>query len=140
MGGKRIGYMAIGIVASTIAIIGVWLPGVPTVFPLLVALWAFSRSSNYLYKKLTTMPLLRRALYEARAYEKTRSLTRQTKLISQGSAWTSVVAMIFITRNIWIVTAVLVLAISCSVFMKLTPTRTEEYVDETETSTDTSSR
>lgn len=140
MGGKRLGYIAIGILATTVAIIGVWLPGVPTVFPLLIALWAFSRSSTYLYKKLTTMPLLRTALREARAYEKTRSLTRQTKLISQGSAWTSVVAMIFITRNIWIVMAVLVLAISCSVFMKLIPTRTEEYVDEADTSTDTSSR
>ena len=132
MDGKRIGYITIGILAAGVAMIGVWLPGVPTVFPLLIALWAFSRSSERLYKKLVTMPLLRSALRETRAYEKTRSLTKQTKLISQGSAWTSVVAMVFITRNPWIVAAVLFLAVSCSVFMSITPTRTEEYVDETD--------
>lgn len=132
MGSKRIGYIAIGLLATGVAIIGVWVPGVPTVFPLLIALWAFSRSSKYLYKKIETMPLLRAALRETRAYEKTRSLTKQTKFISQGSAWTSVVAMIFITRNPWIVAAVFFLAVSCSVFMYITPTRTEKYVDETD--------
>ncbi len=130
MAGKQIFFVAVGVVATTIALIGIWLPGVPTVPPLLIALWAFGRSSKRLYRGLEKIPVLRQALREAKAYEHHRSVTKRVKVISQVSAWGSVGLVAIVTQNVFIVTLVVIAAISCSLFMWMTATRQSDSVDE----------
>lgn len=126
MVGKKVIYSSIGLVATAIAILGVWLPGIPTTLPLLVALWAFGKSSKRLYTFLTKLPLLKTALREARRYEKEHTVTRETKVISQASAWLSFIIVALVTQNLPISLVVAFAATTCSIFMYRIPTHAAE--------------
>lgn len=83
-------YIAIGSLATVLAIAGAMLPGLPTTPFLLIALWAFARSSARLLAWLEQLPLLRHALVEARRFEERRTIRRGVKLTAIGTAWGSV--------------------------------------------------
>jgi uncharacterized membrane protein YbaN (DUF454 family) len=120
---KRIIFACIGSVATLVAVLGVWLPGVPTTMPLLIALWAFSKSSARLERALERVPLLRHALLEARRFERERSIAWQVKLVAQVSAWTSAVVVGLLTRSLTIAVILGMVAVSCTIFMIYIPTR-----------------
>ncbi|HRN28714.1 MAG TPA: YbaN family protein, partial [Terrimesophilobacter sp.] len=116
-------YAAIGIGASGLALLGVWLPGLPTTPFIIVALWAFARSSPRLTAWLRSVPLLRGAVAAADRFEKERSLPLWVKLVAQGCAWASVVLVWFTTGIPWLTVLVALGALWCSWFMLRTPTR-----------------
>jgi uncharacterized membrane protein YbaN (DUF454 family) len=87
----RYSLIAVGSVATLLAIAGVLLPGLPTTPFLLVALWAFARSSDRLYAKVMKLPVLREALVEARRFEERRAVRPGVKLTAVATAWGSVV-------------------------------------------------
>ena len=58
---KRLILITAGLAATGLAVLGVILPGLPTTPFLLVALWAFARSSDRLYGWLEHIPLLKSA-------------------------------------------------------------------------------
>jgi uncharacterized membrane protein YbaN (DUF454 family) len=120
--GKKLLFLSLGLVFSAIAIAGVWLPGIPTVGPLLVALWAFGKSSNKAQNWLKRLPMLKSAFKQIEAYEKHRSVSKQVKIIAQACAWGSVVLVFVVTKNVWLALAVAALAAACSWFMLKTPT------------------
>ena len=119
-------FLIVGLIATTIGVIGVWVPGLPTTFPILVAIWAFGKSSNRLQRWLLGLPILSSAVREAQAYETYRSVTMKAKIISQTSAWGSVALTGAITRSLLISTIVASLALICTIFMVRTPLRTAE--------------
>lgn len=84
--------MAVGLVATALAVAGALLPGLPTTPFLLVALWAFARSSDRLLAWLERLPLLRGALVEARRFEERRTIRPGVKLVALAMAWGSVAA------------------------------------------------
>ena len=87
---SRLVYIIIGNIATALAIAGAILPGLPTTPFLLVALWAFSRSSDRLLGWLERIPLLRGALIEARRFEERRTIRREVKVLAVAMAWGSV--------------------------------------------------
>lgn len=87
---SRLAYIAIGIIATGLAIAGALLPGLPTTPFLLVALWSFARSSERLLAWLERLPLLRHALVEARRFEERGTIRRGVKLTAIATAWSSV--------------------------------------------------
>ena len=123
MVGKKVFFMALGIFATGVAVLGVWLPGIPTTFPLIVALWALSKSSEKLHSWATGLPVLKQALKEAERFERERSIDWRIKLIAIGSAWVSAVAVAMLTRNSMISAFVVFSALSCTAFMIYIPTR-----------------
>ena len=123
MAGKRVIFLIVGVVAATIAIVGVWLPGVPTVFPLIVALWALSKSSQRMKQHLEKVPILRHALVEAKRFETDKSIDRRVKFIAVLSAWTSTLVVALVTRNVVITLLVAVSALACTSVMLIIPTR-----------------
>ena len=127
--GRRVFFGIVGIVATTIAIVGVWLPGIPTVFPLIIALWAFSKSSARLERWVKRLPLFKHAMVEAQRFERERSVDRRVKLIAAGSAWASTIIVLLTTRNIAVASIVASIAIACSIFMLIIPTRVQEPVE-----------
>lgn len=86
----RLGYILLGSVATLLAIAGAMLPGLPTTPFLLIALWAFARSSPWLMRGLTRIPILREALAEAHRFEERRTIRREVKLFAISMAWGSV--------------------------------------------------
>ncbi len=123
---QRYMFLMVGLIATTIGLIGVWVPGLPTTFPILVAIWAFGKSSNRLQDWLLKLPILSGAVREAQAYEKYRSVTIKAKIISQTSAWGSVALTAIVTRSLVVTAIVASLALICTIFMVRTPLRTAE--------------
>lgn len=86
----KLGYLVIGGIATLLAIAGAMLPGLPATPFLLVALWAFARSSPRLMNGLERIPILRQALAEARRFEERRTIRLEVKLFALAMAWGSV--------------------------------------------------
>ena len=127
--GKKALYGALGLVFVGLAVIGIWLPGLPTTPFVLIALWAFSNSSNRLHRWLLTLPLLKHAVREAHRFQREGSLHPRVKLIAQGSAWLSCVVVTLLTRSLLLGAILVMAAIACSIFMNRVPS-TEYSVEE----------
>ena len=87
---KRWALVSVGCVATALAIAGAILPGLPTTPFLLVALWAFARSSETLNAHLHRIPLLSHALAEAHRFEERRAIRPGVKATAISVAWLSV--------------------------------------------------
>ena len=117
-------YLVVGFSSLGLAALGVLLPGLPTTVFLLIALWAFSRSSTRLHAWVKRMPLFREALVHVERYHAERSISRGVKTVAVTCAWASVAAF-FLGRGLQpsVTALVLVLlAMSCTIFMALTRT------------------
>ena len=116
--------IVIGLLTSALAIAGAVLPGLPTTPFVLIALWAFSRSSPALHARLHKIPVLRSAVREAHRFEERRAIRLPIKLLALAVAWGSValsLAVSGIERPI--VSIVLVVAaLGASIFMWWIPT------------------
>ncbi|MBX3094523.1 MAG: YbaN family protein [Cryobacterium sp.] len=123
MAGKRLLFGAIGLAGTGLAVLGVWLPGLPTTPFVLIALWAFTRSSESLSAWLRRIPMLRGAIAAADQYQRERTLPLAVKVIAQSAAWLAVPIVFLVTGSTWITAAVVAAALGCTVFMTLTPTR-----------------
>lgn len=94
---RRLIFIGVGCTAVMLAVAGAVLPGLPTTPFVLVALWAFSRSSPVLLAWLERIPLLRTALVEARRFEEARSIRPEVKLTAVAVAWGSVLVTGFMS-------------------------------------------
>lgn len=121
--GKRLLFGIIGLIATALGIAGVWLPGLPTTVFILIALWAFSKSSDRLHRWLTRIPLLAPAIKEAERFSRERTLDFRVKLVSQGCAWLSFVVVTLLSRQLLISIILGLLAVFCSIFMWRVPTK-----------------
>lgn len=116
---RRLAYVTVGSAATGLAILGVWLPGLPTTPFVLVALWAFSHSSTRLHDWLMRVPVLQTALVEARRFEEQRAVRRGVKIFAQAVAWGSAAVVILSTGgSSMVLNAVMIAAaVSCTAFM-----------------------
>jgi uncharacterized protein len=127
---KRLLLISIGLLATLVATIGVWVPGIPTTPFLLIALWAFSSSSQRLLRWLNHIPLLRSALKQARRYEKEGCICSPIKLFAQVCAWGSFIFVTIVFQSIPLSLLVGLLALACSIFMAKTPTAQKDTLEE----------
>lgn len=123
---QRLVLITVGGVATALAIAGAMLPGLPTTPFLLVALWAFARSSDALHDGLSRVPLLRHGLAEARRFEERRAIRARIKLLALAMAWGSVVATLlwFGAEHPGVLAGVIVAALSATAAMLWIPTDT----------------
>ena len=119
---KRIAYGALGIFCTVLGVIGVWVPGMPTTVFILIALWAFSKSSERMHAWLLTIPILKVAIQEAHRFQEEGTVDRRVKVVSQSCSWLSFIGVAVLTQNLIASIAVFLLAASCSAFMWWVPT------------------
>jgi uncharacterized membrane protein YbaN (DUF454 family) len=120
----RLALVLIGSVATALAMAGAVLPGLPTTPFLLVALWAFARSSERLYAWLQRVPLLQTALVEAHRFEQKRAIRPAVKFLALAMAWASVVVTALTaggTRPVLLL-LVMLAAIAGTIFILWVPT------------------
>lgn len=117
----------VGFASTALAIAGTVLPGLPTTPFVLVALWAFGRSSQALHDWLLRIPLLRTALVEARRFETEGSVRASVKITALSFAWGSVLVCAAATggRNPILLSLLAAAAASATVFMWWVPTARE---------------
>jgi uncharacterized membrane protein YbaN (DUF454 family) len=120
----RAALVIVGSASTGLAIAGAMLPGLPTTPFLLVALWAFARSSESLHRWLERIPLLGSALAEARRFEARGTVRAPVKVTALSFAWGSVLLLLATTGGTRpILLALLVLAAaSGTLFMWWVPT------------------
>jgi len=116
--------LLVGFLATGLALLGAVLPGLPTVPFLLVALWAFARSSDRMTRRLEQIPILKSALAEAHRFERRRSVRLRVKLTAMAFAWTSVVvtglSVVSLASPVFL--TVVAAALLATVFMTTIPT------------------
>lgn len=114
----------IGTLATVLALAGAVLPGLPTTPFLLVALWAFARSSGRLHDWLLRVPLLRSAVLEARRFEEKRAIRPAIKLTAVSMAWGSLLLTMLMTGSAQpiLLIAIATAAIFATAFMWIIPT------------------
>lgn len=95
----RLGYAALGVLCVGLGIIGVIVPGMPTTVFLIVALWAFSRSSEKLHHWLYDHPRFGRAL---RNWQLHRIIPRRAKIAATATMALSLVILWLTTQNGWL--------------------------------------
>ncbi len=117
-------YIGLGLLATALAIAGAVLPGLPTTPFLLVALWAFARSSPALSHWLHRIPLLSTGLKEADRFARRRAVRMSVKMTALAFAWSSVLVTGYLAQRLAspLFLAVLAAAISATVFMAWIPT------------------
>ena len=120
-------FILVGLVFTGLAILGAILPGVPTTVFLIVALWAFSRSSERLTRWLESIPILRTALKEARRFEERRAVRPEVKRVAVGFAWGSAGVTALVAQSVMnpLVISVALAAVGATVVMILIPTDRE---------------
>ena len=79
--------VVVGLVFTGLSLLGAVLPGLPTTPFLIIALWAFARSSRRLTLWIERVPILQSALREARRFEERRTLRPAVKLSALALAW-----------------------------------------------------
>lgn len=121
----------IGFIFTGLAILGAILPGVPTTVFLIVALWAFSRSSERLTRWLERIPVLQTALKEARRFEERRAIRPAVKIIAVSFAWGSAVLTALLSQTLTspLVISIGLAAMAATVFMLWIPTDREPPED-----------
>lgn len=125
---SRVLFAGLGCIASLLGIVGVWLPGLPTTVFILVALWAFSRSSQRLHSMLRRIPVLKNALREAERFQREGTVVMSAKIVSQVCAWSSFILLSVLMRHVLVSATLGMLALACSVFMYKVPTAEAESV------------
>lgn len=94
--GKRAVLFSIGCLATVLALIGVWTPGLPTTPFLLVALWAFSGSSQRLHTWLTSAPVFGAAMKHVKLFQEKRVVKKEVRIVAQLCAWSSFLVMLLL--------------------------------------------
>lgn len=121
---RKLLLILVGLVFTALALLGAVLPGLPTTPFLIVALWAFARSSPRLTLWIGRVPLLQSALREALRFEQRRALRPAVKLTALACAWGSVAATAWWSGTLLrpLVGAVALAALAASVAMAWIPT------------------
>jgi uncharacterized protein len=116
----RWAYLALGVVCVALGIIGVIVPGMPTTVFLIVALWAFARSSPRLHVWLLDHPRLGPPL---RAWQNHRVVPRRAKILATGMMATSIVILWFTSRNPWLTGSVAAVLAGVSTYLLTRPSQ-----------------
>ncbi|MDX1738748.1 MAG: YbaN family protein [Alphaproteobacteria bacterium] len=120
----RILFLCVGWIALILGIIGAFLPIMPTVPFLIVALWGFSKSSerfhNWLYTHKTYGPMLQ-------AWDKYRAIPLIGKIWAILAMSGSLVIMIFIKVPTWAIMIAATIMISVGIYIITRPTLRPEH-------------
>lgn len=124
----RVWLIVLGGIATLLAVVGAVLPGLPTTPFVLVALWAFARSSDRLYSMLERIPILKHGLAEANRFEQRGAIRLPIKILSLTMAWGSAAATAYFSgpTHAWLTTVVVIAAVAATVSMIWIPTDVDD--------------
>jgi uncharacterized protein len=111
---SRLPYAILAYLCVGLAMIGVVLPGVPTVPFLLLAAWAASRGSERLHRWLYAHPRFGQALID---WERNRAISRRTKVVTVILLATSWLIMYWRVDNPWLLAGLALLFSAVATFV-----------------------
>ncbi len=96
---KNLFYRILGILCVILGGIGIFLPVLPTTPFLLLAAWAFLRSSDRLYNWLMNHPVFG---YYIKAYIKYKGVERKYKVFAISMLWITIGFSIYLVDKLWL--------------------------------------
>lgn len=114
---KRSILAVVGLASVSIGMLGILVPGLPTTVFILIALWAFSQSSERLQRMLYRIPWLKGAIGEAELFAQHRQIKRRSKIVAQVFAWGAFILSVALHWPVTILVIFFAAALSCSAFM-----------------------
>lgn len=125
---KKILFIFLGTISLATGIAGIIIPGLPTTPFLLLSSYLFLRSSNILYKWLTTHRVL--SLYIT-PFIKYKAISLKGKITSIVSMWSvMLISIIFFLSNPIIEIIVVLCGISVSLYIDSIPNLTKEIIED----------
>ncbi|WP_038013957.1 YbaN family protein [Terasakiella pusilla] len=122
-------YLAIGGIFTTLGFIGAFLPVLPTTPFLLVAVWAFSKSSPRLKVWLHTHP---RFGHHIESWFNEGAISKKAKIASVSLMGVSLGFSVLLSDNIYVPIALSVLMVAIATFILTRPTPSSSPVETTE--------
>ena len=101
-----------------LAIVGIFLPGIPTVPFLILTAWFAARGSKRLHKWLYTHPHLGKLLID---WEQQGAISRTSKVISVLMLITSWVVLYHLLNNVWGLVGIAVLFVAIAAYLVSRP-------------------
>lgn len=120
--GLRPLYLALGVTCVGLGYVGYVVPGMPGTVFLLIALWAFKKSSPRFEAWLLNHPWFGSAL---RDWERDRSVSMRVKVIACTMIWVSVGASVFLVGNPWVRAILVLCAAGVTAFLLTRKTRAQ---------------
>lgn len=106
-------YIVLGSITFVLAILGIFLPILPTTPFLLVTAWCWFRGSDRLYNKLITS---KRFGPYIRNFRENRKMPRRAKIVTIAMLWITITASaIFATDLLWLRLLLLAIAIGVTI-------------------------
>ena len=118
----KIIYFFIGLLFTTVGLIGILIPGLPTTIFMILAAACFVRSSQSMYSWLTNHPLFGESVLR---YRRGEGMPKQTKYISISMMWFFIFISVFIFLHdfaIWIKMIIILLGLIGTTFIVKQPT------------------
>ena len=111
--------MALGVVSTGMAVVGAFVPLLPTVPLLLLAAACFARSSETLHRRLLEHPRLGPLV---RAY-RDGTVPRRAKVTAIAAIWASILASALVVPLPWVRVLLIAVAAAVTVYLVRLPTR-----------------
>ncbi len=110
----RIVYLILAYVFLALAIIGVFLPLLPTVPFLLLTAWCAARGSEKLHRWLYNHPLLGKLLTD---WETQKAIPRKSKIVAVLMLMMSWMVIYFRLNNMWLLVSITILFLVVSAYL-----------------------
>lgn len=107
-------YLALGLLFVIMGFIGVFVPVWPTTIFLIMAVWAFKRSSPPLEQWLLNHRVLGPTL---RDWDETRSIRRRTKIVAISAIWVCLAISAWLTHKPLMYAVLAVVGVSLTVYL-----------------------
>lgn len=125
---KKALYIAGGSISLVLAVVGIFLPVLPTTPLLLLAAFCYLRSSHRLYQWLMRHPVLGRYIWQ---YMENGAISTRNKVSALIFLWAAILVAIYFVSALWLKALLLVIAIGVTVHISrlksTTPQMEESY-------------
>jgi uncharacterized membrane protein YbaN (DUF454 family) len=111
---SRAGFTALGLVFLTLAIVGIWVPVLPTTINAILALACFKRGNERLETWLLNHRVIGPTLCD---WEETRSVTRRTKLVAITMIWITIGVSCLFVRKPWVLLMLPSIALALTIYL-----------------------
>lgn len=117
----RIIYLALGIIFLGIGVIGVWLPGLPGTFPLILSAGFFAKSNPKFERWMLEHPKFGPTIV---AWRETGSISRKHKTIAISMMWANILIVCYFAPW-WSALLAAAAAVGVTIYLVTRPTRLE---------------
>lgn len=115
----KVALVGIGLLSTVLAVLGIFLPLLPTVPLLLLAAACFARSSERLHRRLLDHPRLGSFVT---AYRDGAGIPKRAKIRAIGLIWFTITVSIILTPVTWVRFLLFLIAVTLTVYLLRFPT------------------